>query len=48
VPATTKELQAGVNYYVNRNVRLMADLIAPTDERRTPSASFTTRLQIVF
>lgn len=48
VPATTKELQAGLNYYVNRNVRLMANAIVPTDARRTPAAAFLTRLQIVF
>lgn len=48
VPATAKELQAGVNYYVNRNVRLMGDVIVPTDERATPSSTIVTRLQIVF
>jgi hypothetical protein len=44
----TKELQAGANYYVNQNVRLMANVIVPFDERLTPAATFITRLQIVF
>jgi hypothetical protein len=48
VLATTRDVQAGVNYYVNRNVRLMANLIVPTDARRTPSGTLLTRLQIVF
>ena len=48
VPATTKDIQAGVIYYVNRNVRLMANLLVPTDARQTPAATFITRLQVVF
>ena len=48
VPATTREIQSGVNYYVNRNVRVMANLNVPTDTRQTPAATFITRLQLVF
>jgi hypothetical protein len=48
VPPTIREFQAGFNYYVNRNVRFMADVVIPTDERESPSATFLTRLQIVF
>lgn len=46
--STTRDVQAGVNYYVNRNVRLMANVIIPTDRRETPAATFLTRLQVVF
>ena len=48
LPARTKDIQTGVNYHVNRNVRLMANLLVPTDGRQTPAATFMTRLQIVF
>jgi hypothetical protein len=48
LPATLRELQAGVNYYVNRNVRFMGNVIVPNDDRVTPSLTFLTRLQILF
>ena len=47
VPITTRDVQAGANYYVNRNVRVMANLLVPTD-RRDVGTTVMTRLQIVF
>lgn len=46
VPATTRDLQAGVTYYVNRNVRAMFNALVPVDER--PGTTVLTRLQVVF
>ena len=46
VPATTRELQAGGNYYVNRNLRVMLNAIQPFDER--PGTTALARVQIVF
>jgi hypothetical protein len=46
VPATTRDLQFGGNYYVNRNVRLMVNALVPLDERA--SRALTSRLQVVF
>jgi hypothetical protein len=48
LPSTLREFQGGVNYYVNRNVRFMADLIVPNDDREPSARIFLTRLQIVF
>ena len=48
VPRTTREIHAGVNYYVNLNVRFMANVIVPTDARPAPDAILATRLQVVF
>jgi len=48
VPATTRELQAGANYHVNRNVRFLAQAILPVDDREAPDATFIGRLQILF
>jgi hypothetical protein len=48
LPAIQRELQAGANYYVNRNVRFMANVILPRDHRVAPFTTFLTRLQIVF
>jgi phosphate-selective porin len=48
IPDTTAEFQFGGNYYVNRNVRFMANAIVPTDDREVPSATFIARLQIMF
>ena len=47
-PRTTREIQAGGNYYVNRNVRVMANIVMPLDARTTPDLTLLTRLQIVF
>jgi hypothetical protein len=48
VPATIRELQVGGNYYVNRNVRLMGNVIVPLDQRTTPSSTLVARLQFAF
>ena len=48
LPATTEEVQFGGNYHVNRNVRFMANVIVPVDERDTPGATAIGRLQIMF
>jgi phosphate-selective porin len=48
VPEQTREFQFGGNYYVNRNVRLMANGVVPTDDRDVPSATFIARLQVMF
>ena len=48
VPATTDEIQFGGNYYVNRNVRLMANLIVPIDDRDAPRSTAIGRLQVIF
>jgi hypothetical protein len=46
VPATTRDMQFGANYYVNRNVRFMFNALVPVDER--PGHAWLSRLQIVF
>jgi hypothetical protein len=48
LPSTTRELQAGGNIYVNRNVRLMLNAIAPLDDRTTPDMTMIGRVQFVF
>lgn len=48
IPETTNEFQFGANYYVNRNVRFLANAIVPVDDRDVPSATFIGRLQIIF
>lgn len=48
IPSTTRELQAGGNYYVNRNVRFMANIIVPADDRTAPSSTLISRMQIMF
>jgi hypothetical protein len=48
IPSTVREFQGGLNYYVNRNVRFMADVVVPKDRREESATTFLTRLQIVF
>lgn len=48
IPETTNEFQFGGNYYVNRNVRFLANAIVPVDDRDIPRATFIGRLQIIF
>jgi hypothetical protein len=48
LPPTIREFQGGVNYYVNRSVRFMADVIIPNDRREASTTTVVTRLQIVF
>lgn len=48
IPETTSELQFGGNYHVNRNVKFQANAIVPVDDRDVPSATFISRLQIIF
>jgi hypothetical protein len=47
LPDTIREFHAGVNYDVNRNVRLMGNVLVPFDERPA-GATLLTRLQVVF
>lgn len=46
--ATTREFQAGANVYVNSNLRVMADLVVPVDERKHPGPAALMRLQLQF
>jgi hypothetical protein len=46
--ALTREFQAGVNYYVTPNARVMGDVVVPVDEREHPGPSVLMRLQILF
>ncbi len=48
VPMTTREIQAGGNYHVNRNVRVMLNAIVPADDRVSANPSAVARLQIAF
>jgi phosphate-selective porin len=48
IPDRTSEFQFGGNYYVNRNVRFMANAIIPTDDRDAPSSTLIARLQVSF
>ncbi len=48
IPVRTREIQFGGNYYINRNVRFMANAIVPVDDRDVPSATFVSRLQVLF
>ena len=48
VPATTRELQFGGNYYVNSNIRFMLNAIMPVDDRSSPLLTVVARLQLVF
>jgi hypothetical protein len=48
VPVTTREFQAGGNYYANRNVRVIVNVIVPVDERTTPGTTLASRFQVVF
>jgi hypothetical protein len=48
VPGTTRELQAGANYYVNRNVRFLGQAIFPVDERDVPGPTIIGRMQVLF
>lgn len=45
---TTRELQAGVNYYVNRGMRLMTNVVIPMDARQHPGPTLRSRLQLQF
>jgi hypothetical protein len=44
---TTRDLQFGVNYYVNRNMRAMGDVVVPIDDR-TDGTEVIVRLQLLF
>jgi hypothetical protein len=46
-PTTTRELQVGANYDVNRNVRIMGNVIVPVDDRPSRT-TLISRLQVVF
>ena len=46
IPATTRDLQFGANYYVNRNVRFMVNALVPLDARS--GHQWLSRLQVVF
>ena len=48
VPVTTREFQGGGNYYANRNVRVMVNVVVPVDARTTPGTTLMSRLQVVF
>jgi phosphate-selective porin len=48
IPEVTNEFQFGGNYYVNRNVRFLANAIIPVDDRDVPTATLIGRLQIIF
>lgn len=45
---TTRVFQAGVNYYVNPNMRLMGNVVVPVDERKHPGPAALMRLQLLF
>jgi len=47
VGAVAREVQLGVNYFVNSNVRCTWNMMVPTDDRDA-SPLFVTRLQVVF
>jgi hypothetical protein len=46
--ATTRELQAGVNYYFTPNVRLMGNLVLPFDARTDVGPGALMRWQFQF
>jgi hypothetical protein len=46
IPVTTREIQFGGNYYVNRIIRFMANAIVPLDERQ--AMTFIARCQVGF
>jgi len=48
VPLTTREVQAGGSYYLNRNVRFMLNVTRPLDDRLDAGATAMSRLQLVF
>ncbi len=48
IPRRVHELQGGANYYVNRNVRLSFNTLAPLDDRTSPGPTLLSRLQIAF
>ena len=41
-------MQAGGNYYINRNIRIMLNAIAPLDDRTTPDMTIIARIQFAF
>lgn len=45
---TTREFQTGVNYYVNRSIRIMTNVVVPVDARLHPGPSLRSRLQVQF
>lgn len=47
-PVRTREIQFGGNYHVNRGIRFMVNAIVPVDDRDVPSATFISRLQVLF
>jgi phosphate-selective porin len=48
VPVTTREFQGGGNYYANRNVRVMVNVVVPVDDRTAPGTTLVSRFQMVF
>jgi hypothetical protein len=48
IVGTTRELQAGANYYVTRGMRVMADVVVPIDDRPHLGPALLTRLQVSF
>jgi hypothetical protein len=48
IPETTREFQAGANYYINRNVRFLAQGVIPVDDRDGPGATIIGRMQVLF
>jgi hypothetical protein len=48
VPNTTREIQFGANYYVNRNVRFLGNAIVPVDDREAPGTTIIGRMQVIF
>ena len=48
IPNTTRDIQFGANYYVNRNVRFLANAIVPVDDREAPGTTLIGRMQVIF
>jgi hypothetical protein len=48
IPETTREFQAGANYYVNRNVRFLGQAVIPVDDREVPGPTVIGRMQVLF
>jgi hypothetical protein len=48
IPNSTREIQFGANYYVNRNVRFLGNAIVPLDDREAPGTTLIGRMQVLF
>ena len=46
--AEVRQFQAGANYYVSPNMRIMADVVVPIDARKHPGPAALMRLQMQF